>query len=131
MAIHRHSVQILSVPSATAEVATGSTYRISPNDSDVTRDHDQTFAVHLTLTLSGGASPTGNIIIESSADGGTTWAQVAELGTLTGAGTSTKIVDVPRFAPLVRARTNLTGSPNHTAAAYLLSSDSFTPSVVA
>jgi hypothetical protein len=112
---NRYSTKLLNIPS-TAQVAVtteGTGYRLLPDQSDGQTDAAQDYKVVTNLNVTGGTSPTAQIVVQGSVDG-STWIDLAT-GTQRGAaGNFREVLDPANVGllPWVRARVVLGGTAN-------------------
>ena len=106
---------------------TGTTYKLTPGESDPINDSAQLFKVFIDASQAGGAtSPTVDVVIETSHDG-QSWVPVASATQLTADGSAHELKDLLALGPFVRARSVLAGGtkPDHTAVVKLASNGDF------
>ena len=124
MSYLRHFGKFLSDDTPNNGDVTSNQHTVVPSDADKTNDADQKWHVFVVATQSGGVtSPTTDVLIETSFDGGTSWAQIASATQLTGDGNVAELIELKALGPRIRARKVLGGAtkPNSTAVVYLAS----------
>ncbi len=124
MSYLRHFGKFLSDDTPNDGDVTSNVHTVVPSDADRITDADQKWHVFVVATQSGGVtSPTTDVFIDTSFDGGTSWAQVAKITQLTGDGNVTELVELSALGPHLRARKVLGGAtkPNSTAIVTLAS----------
>ncbi len=127
----RHTTSILNDDTPNNGDVTGNKFSVVPSDLDQTPDSSQEFYVFVVASQSGGVTaPTTDVIIETSFDGGTSWAEVARATQLTADGTITELPQLKVLGQLVRARKVLGGAtkPNSTAVVRLASNGLYSTS---
>ena len=128
MSYLRHNFKILDDSTPNDGDVVGNEHTVIPSDLDDVGDADQQWHVFVTATQSGGAtSPTTDVIVETSFDGGTTWAEVASATQLAGDGGKPELIQLKALGPRLRATKKLGGGtkPNSTAVVLLASNGLF------
>jgi|GEM_PF-2344285 len=120
----RHFGKFLSDDTPNDGDVTSNQHTLVPSDADQITDGDQKWHAFVVATQSGGVTaPTTDVLIETSFDGGTSWAQIAKATQLTGDGNVSELIELNVLGPRLRARKVLAGAtkPNSTAVVYLAS----------
>jgi hypothetical protein len=128
MSYLRHTYKILDDSTPNDGDVVGHEHTVVPSDLDNVGDADQAWHVFVAATQSGGAtSPTTDVIVETSFDGGSTWAEVASATQLTGDGGKPELIALKALGPRLRATKKLGGGtkPNSTAVVLLASNGLF------
>ena len=128
MSYLRHTIQILDDSTPNDGDVVGNEFTVIPSDIDDVSDADQKWHVLVSATQSGGVtSPTTDVTIETSFDGGTTWVAVAAATQLTGDGGAPELLELKALGPRIRASKKLGGAtkPNSTAVVRLASNGLF------
>lgn len=128
MSYLRHTTKILDDSTPNADDVTGNEFTVIPSDIDDVNDADQKWHVLISATQSGGVtSPTTDVSVETSFDGGTTWVAVANATQLTGDGGTPELIELKALGPRIRASKKLGGAtpPNSTAVVRLASNGLF------
>ena len=128
MSYLRHTIQILDDSTPNDGDVVGNEFTVIPSDLDDVSDADQKWHVLVSATQSGGVtSPTTDVTIETSFDGGTTWFAVAGATQLTGDGGAPELLDLKALGSRIRASKKLGGGtkPNSTAVVRLASNGLF------
>ena len=128
MSYLRHTFKILDDSTPNADDVVGNVHTVIPSDLDDVSDANQAWHVFVDATQSGGVTaPTTDVIIETSFDGGTTWAPVATATQLTGDGGAPELIQLKVLGPRIRATKKLGGGtkPDSTAVVLLASNGLF------
>lgn len=97
-----------SAARTTTGTGTGLTGRDSADAGPAFGEADRLRAL-LLVTAASGTTPTLDVVLEDSLDGGTTWTQIGAFAQKTAAGNEAINVTIP-FGPLVRARWTIAGT---------------------
>ena len=128
MSYLRHTFRILDDPNPNNSDTVGNVHTVVPSDNDDIDDANQKWQFVITVTQANGAtSPTTDVIVETSFDGGSTWAEVASATQLTGDGGKPELIALKALGPRLRATKKLGGGtkPNSTAVVLLASNGLF------
>ena len=128
MSYLRHTIKILDDPTPNNGDVVGNQFTVIPSDIDDVSDADQKWHVFVAATqVNGVTSPTTDVVIETSFDGGTTWAEVATATQLTADGGKPEIIALKALGPRIRASKKLGGAtkPDSTAVVLLASNGLF------
>ncbi len=128
MSYLRHTTLILDDSTPNDGNVTSNEFTVVPSDIDDINDADQKWHALISATQSGGVtSPTTDVVVETSFDGGTTWFEVATATQLTGDGGKPELVELKALGPRIRASKKLAGGtkPNSTAVVLLASNGLF------
>jgi hypothetical protein len=120
----RHTIKILDDATPNNADAVGNEFTVVPSDIDDVSDADQKWHVFIAATQANGAtSPTTDVVVETSFDGGTTWAEVAKATQLTADGGVPELIALKALGPRIRASKKLGGGtkPDSTAVVLLAS----------
>ena len=118
---------LLALTEAASADQTGTTYRLTPGESDGVSDASQLFKAFIDVSQSGGAtSPTVDVVVETSHDG-QSWVPVAYATQLTGDSSGHELKELVALGPYVRAKSVLGGGtkPDHTVSVKLASNGDF------
>lgn len=111
----RVSTKLLSIPTTSQVAVTtdGTAYRVLPDTADDQSDVAQDYKLATNLNVSGGTSPTAQIVLQTSVDG-SSWIDIASGTQRTAAGAYREVVDTNGavLLPWVRARVVLGGTAN-------------------
>ena len=106
----RHSSLILDDSTPSDSDAVSNVHTLVPSDIDGLGDARQEWFFFVETNQSGGAtSPTTDVYVETSFDGGTSWAKVAGATQLTGDGGKTELVEPTALGPHLRVTKKLGG----------------------
>ncbi len=128
MSYLRHTFKILDDPNPNNSDTVGNVHTVVPSDIDDIDDASQKWHFVVTVSQANGAtSPTTDVIVETSFDGGTNWAEVGKTTQLTADGSATELVAPTALGSLVRAKKVLGGGgkPDSTAVVLLASNGLF------
>jgi hypothetical protein len=128
MSYLRHTYKILDDSTPNDGDVVGNQHMVVPSDLDDVGDADQQWHVFVTATQSGGdTNPTTDVTIETSFDGGSTWAKVAGSKQLTGDGSQSELIKLEALGSRLRATKKLGGGtkPSSTAVVLLASNGLF------
>jgi hypothetical protein len=116
----RHSSKLLDDSSPSDSDAFSNVHTVVPSDLDGLGDARQEWHAFIVSSQSGGAeSPTTDVVVESSFDGGNNWAKVAGIQ-LTGDGSKTQLVELSALGPHVRTYKKLGGGTKPSSSALVL-----------
>ncbi len=128
MSYLRHTIKILDDPTPKNGDVVGNEFTVVPSDIDDVSDADQKWHVFINATQANGAtSPTTDVVIETSFDGGAPRAEVAKAPQLTADGGVPGVTERQVLGPRIRASKKLGGGtkPDSTAVVLLASNGLF------
>ena len=120
----RHYTKILDDDTPGNVDVVGNAHTVVPSDhDDIDDEHQQWHCFVIVSQANGVTSPTTDVIVETSFDGGTNWARVGSATQLTADGSETELIELKAVGPRLRARKQLGGGtkPDSTAVVYLAS----------
>jgi hypothetical protein len=121
MSYLRHTFKILDDSEPNNSDVIGDPHSVIPSDLDDVSDADQKWFVFVTASQANGAtSPTTDVIIETSFDGGNTWAEVAKATQLTADGGQPELIALKALGSWIRASKKLGGGTKPDSAAVVL-----------